>query len=361
MDGGFVAAAKYLNRLDSKLSVSGALVDVDKPQLEALLGLQSNVSAVPKQSVNSAPTLSNSMGSLINILQDKIKPIQNQKLSNNDLTTKMDTLCDSNSGKEQSVPPATATAFKDASTETAQKIQSWTNNFSKKLSIFGTTSFETLKLKAASVGIIPPQEQEIVKTQDKTSTITKPTEHISDTFKNVKKSAMEISNFVIDEEESLKKFGDQFEDSTTITIKKTELEKAQALALHKLSGLSKGDVIAIKKSELPGAILFPAIKYKEVKVTTTNSNSNSNVNVNSNGTSTVTTTSDSVENSVDAVTDSDGVQEQIELKQVHRFLVVSKERFIVLDSNGEGLGADAVVKSNHHLTEVNNCIYTAQL
>ena len=40
--------------------------------------------------------------------------------------------------------------------------------------------------------------------------------------------------------------------------------------------------------------------------------------------------------------------------QVHRYLVVSRERFLVLDASGGGVGSQAVVKSNRHLTEVGN-------
>ena len=35
-----------------------------------------------------------------------------------------------------------------------------------------------------------------------------------------------------------------------------------------------------------------------------------------------------------------------------RYLVITKERIIVLDSGGAGVGAEATVKSNHHLTEL---------
>ena len=40
------------------------------------------------------------------------------------------------------------------------------------------------------------------------------------------------------------------------------------------------------------------------------------------------------------------------MKADHRYLVVTRERFIVFDSGGEGVGAEAVVKSNNHLTEL---------
>ena len=37
---------------------------------------------------------------------------------------------------------------------------------------------------------------------------------------------------------------------------------------------------------------------------------------------------------------------------LHRYIVVTKERIIVLDSGGGGVGSVSHVKSNHHLTEL---------
>ena len=37
---------------------------------------------------------------------------------------------------------------------------------------------------------------------------------------------------------------------------------------------------------------------------------------------------------------------------VSRFIAVSRERLIVLDSHGKGVGSIATVKSNHHLTQL---------
>ena len=36
----------------------------------------------------------------------------------------------------------------------------------------------------------------------------------------------------------------------------------------------------------------------------------------------------------------------------HRFLAITRERFLILDSGGKGVGHEAVVRSNNHLTEV---------
>jgi len=93
-------------------------------------------------------------------------------------------------------------------------------------------------------------------------------------------------------------------------------EQALALANHTMAGLRKGDSIAISRETLPGALLFPCTKTKRRKKG-----------------------------------GGDG-EEEVEEVVVSRFLVVSRERLIVLDSHGRGVGSSAVVKSNHHLTQL---------
>jgi hypothetical protein len=51
-------------------------------------------------------------------------------------------------------------------------------------------------------------------------------------------------------------------DPLKIGVSKSDAEKAQALAMHKLAGLQKGDSILISRETLPGALLFPARKLK---------------------------------------------------------------------------------------------------
>ncbi len=53
-------------------------------------------------------------------------------------------------------------------------------------------------------------------------------------------------------------------DDTKIGVTRTEAEKAQALAMHKLAGLRKGDKILISRESLPGAVLFPCRKLKSI-------------------------------------------------------------------------------------------------
>lgn len=148
--------------------------------------------------------------------------------------------------------------------------------------------------------------------------------------------------------------------------------------MHMLAGLKKGDSISISRESLPGAVLFPGIKYKEPKVPTeepepvlsttgiTGSNEVPNVGDDSD---LATSRPDTVDPVVEgengsqtlAPTSPDSPQRpsvppsQSHIPtQVHRFLVVTRERFIVLDSGGSGIGSTATVKSNHHLTEVSH-------
>jgi hypothetical protein len=100
---------------------------------------------------------------------------------------------------------------------------------------------------------------------------------------------------------------------------RTKEELALAMANHAMAGLKKGDTIPISRDALPGALLFPCTKMKKVKK--------------------------------ESKTAEDGEEEDKEVV-VNRFLVVSRERLLVLDSHGQGLGANATVKSNHHLTQL---------
>jgi hypothetical protein len=187
-----------------------------------------------------------------------------------------------------------------------------------------------------------------------------------------------MSKFVIDEDDD-----EGIADTIGVTVSKTDAERAQALALHRMCGLKKGDTVNISRAELPGAILFPCIKFKMVPsdvpaVTLFPSDSPQGK---SRGQSVgglgdtkgadggegdgVDTVAKAVEklSVVDGGTSSPGfaspvkgVQGYPEVEmtelQVHRYLVISRERFIVLDSKGEGVGSAATVKSNHHLTEL---------
>ena len=113
--------------------------------------------------------------------------------------------------------------------------------------------------------------------------------------------------------------------------KKSKEEKALAMANHVMAGLKKGDSIPISRDALPGALLFPCTKMKKVEGEQV------------------------AEGEIKEGGSGQTVEEQQKQDQevlVSRFLVVSRERLIVLDSHGKGVGAMATVKSNHHLTQL---------
>jgi hypothetical protein len=234
---------------------------------------------------------------------------------------------------------ANVTGQPAAEVDTKQALE----DFGKKLTLFGSSTFATLKRGVASVTAVPPAKTFVASNPSPTFA-----SHSSDggvdhaahggsTWREV--GAYDERNaltFVIDEDdedddESTKPSslsaspGSAIPETTTISITKTEAEKQQALAVHRLSGVKKGDQLTITKETFPGAILFPAMKEKEVL---------------------------DEDGQFIMVPGPDGETLQPVTCSVHRYLVITKERFIVLDSQGKGVGSTATVKSNHHLTEL---------
>lgn len=133
--------------------------------------------------------------------------------------------------------------------------------------------------------------------------------------------------------------------------------------MHKLAGLRRGDTLLLVKENLPGAVLFPALVCKSVPVDSANSidtyvmdeptmESKAYDHVHDHTTlhsqSTDTTASEGHPQSHRPV---------VTVTHEHRFLAVTRERLLVLDSKGQGVGHTAVVKSNNHLTEVSTRAY----
>jgi hypothetical protein len=104
-----------------------------------------------------------------------------------------------------------------------------------------------------------------------------------------------------------------------------------------MSGLTKGDQITISPAELPGAILFGCIKYKMMWLPVPQ---------------TMNEYSEDYSQKDISPRENEESRKVIQEVAVSRYVVVSRERFIVLDANGGGQGSIATVKSNHHLTEV---------
>ena len=172
--------------------------------------------------------------------------------------------------------------------------------------------------------------------------------------------------------------------------------------MHKLAGLRRGDTIVLSKENLPGAVLFPAMVCEPVAgnasssapataaaaapvapvapVTGTESAVSSTEDMtHSKSESSAATTADVTTSNTVPVTTEISTTDQLanapagvgpvtsvstttaapaaDVLMEHRFLAVTRERFLVLDSNGKGVGNVAVVKSNNHLTEVSIAIF----
>ena len=135
------------------------------------------------------------------------------------------------------------------------------------------------------------------------------------------------------------------------TPQKSEQEKALALAMHTLAGVRVGDPLRISRETLPGAVLFPALIYVSVDV-----DGGENVGPTATGEGQGDEpTSESVSIVASATPGGTPVAAVVPASTTvgkHRFLVVTPERFIILDAKGGGVGSDAIVEANHHLTEL---------
>lgn len=364
LDGGFASAARYLIRDDSPFTLATALVDVNPLYLDQLLGAGTcdNHLATRRQHHHSGNE-SNSIHegyreSSGQHRDDGIGGLAMGLLGN--ITPAVGTFMASiGSLSNKSLPSNSSSAPGNSSTEeqttgTKQVLE----DFGKKISIFGSSTFASLKKSVAVVGAAaqsssntPKSEPVVTSSSGGTWRSVGGEEHSRPTPQFASASQ---PTFVIDEDddelndadharpevdtepahtkhvqESKKSFIDQIPDTDKVAISRTDAEKNQALAMHKLSGLRKGDKMVISRDNLPGALLFPATKQKVYQDESGNP---------------------VYEAKMDEATGK--TEQQPVMHVVHRYLVVTRERFIVLDSGGKGVGSEAVVKSNHHLTEL---------
>jgi hypothetical protein len=326
LQGGFAEAVYYINRPESKLNLSSALVDVDKMKLYSFLNIP--FEAQPKSSITSlwSETAVKSVGNLIsNWRQPKTgenppPPAPASAAASAPVPPPSST---TDGGPPQ--PPADTTPSTGTKTEAAKQILS---GFGKSISMFGASSLENIKQKIASATNKSEGEK------NEPSQSTQPHHRSSSVF------------------------GDEGDSAAPSNLPKTEQERAQALAIHRMSGLKKGDQITISRAELPGAILFPCTKHKEVWVVP-----NQKLKEEANAVPAPATNEDLLDmgDSEDSSQKEISPNDHEKVKQeivVSRYLVVSRERFMVLDANGGGVGSIATVKSNHHLTEVRNCLFS---
>ena len=314
-------------REDSPFTLKSSLVDVDADEIDKLLGpgtcekyLGTRKAPPPLRGPDGKPTVAG----VLNLA-----------------STSVNTLMSGLSAKAQQ-----AQQRPQQQQQGAQQNDLWggsLDGIGKKFSLFGTNALTSIKkgvntVSSAAAGVSAASAADMNDECDSEA-------HGRDTWKSVgeeqvKRSAM---TFVIDDDDEDGAGDDEGDgtllsaereegrgrieipDTTTINVTRTEAEKAQALAIHRLSGMQKGDTIVIAKENLPGAILFPSMKEKEVR------DENGEVLI---------------------AIGPDGTTPQPVTSSVHRYLVITKERFIVLDSGGQGVGSTAEVKSNHHLTEL---------
>lgn len=158
------------------------------------------------------------------------------------------------------------------------------------------------------------------------------------------------SQFTIDDEEDISGLNVEDEhvkrtddaDPNKINVSRTDLERAYALAMHAVSGLRPGDALLINKETLPGATLFPCIMYASITPAAHSSDSHD--------------AEEASATSEAAAQRSQDVAEDLSMPE-HRFLVVTKERFLVVDTKGGGVGSTGTVNINKHLTEVGWSLY----
>jgi hypothetical protein len=121
--------------------------------------------------------------------------------------------------------------------------------------------------------------------------------------------------------------------------------------MHKLSGLKRGDIITLSKENLPGAVLFPALVCKQANIYTKAVGADHQA---PNGSGDLDYKNEDGFNDNYETRSTEGTNSisSLQVTNEHRFLAITRERFLVLDSGGKGVGHPAVVKSNNHLTEV---------
>jgi antitoxin (DNA-binding transcriptional repressor) of toxin-antitoxin stability system len=359
LQGGFAEAAFYIKKAESKLSLATAIIDVDKVNLSSLLDIPYEPPAHPKATISSrletalsetAPAAMKSVGNFISNWRSgssSSQPSPPSASANSSSSSAVPPIVNKpDDGSKQSAeahqsssseaPGSTSPQDGITNTETAKKLFT---GFSKSIGMFGASSLDSLKkgISAVSANVASnpttPAQQPLTTEGKRSSSADHP---LHDGF-----GPNDIG------------------DTTGISISKSDQERAQALALHRMSGLKKGDQVTITRAELPGAILFPCTKNKEVWIVP---NQKLKEEESTNPTEEDTKSSSLMEEGKDETEQQDQDDEDKKedkepqkVKQdilVSRYLAVSRERFMVLDANGGGIGSIATVKSNHHLTEV---------
>merc|ERR1711871_1754221 len=335
LHGGFLNAAKYLLRDDSSLNMDNALVDVDErsiynilsPTSKEKMGIpQAMINTVGEENLNKVTSFFQSMGAKIQGNVDGSSVSKGGIASSVGGNNNDDVI-----GDDKPMLKAASGVF-------------------KKMSIFGNSIIEKSK--------------ETFGRKDSSNIAALGNTNRNQSNELVSQQALSSANsslsFVIDDDDE----DDSNEATHGVSIQKSGLEKKQALAMHRLSGIRAGDEIKISKDSLPGAVLFPAFVVRSNEVKSPESNASTSplpatppqANTNETMNSTCPSPS-SAAPPLEVPSSSPAIMSPLaDLKALkkadHRYLVVTRERFIVLDSGGDGVGANATVCSNNHLTEL---------
>lgn len=413
LEGGFGAALKYLNRPEKSLSISSALVDVDKFYLNSFFNLSTdgltplaplpplqfaspnanqNTSSSTFNSSSGSDKLKNTAATAATATGAAIRTVGNLFSSWREKTSNLEI---SNAVQETFLPSEKKSGKNSPPTPVPPSTTSTQPNMINN-PISHTTSEDTPSTGSSSSAPVPPP------TTTSSKFLSGWNKSIG-VFESIKKgistAVSEVSNkasgntenkqekdLINNEEEH--DFFSQFETTTTISVSKSESEKSQALAFHRMAGLKKGNTITISRDELPGCSIFPCTKWKEIFIDNeaeslkelkqleqdgkkeneeesepTKQEQDNNLLLDFGEESSLE--SNNKKNDDEKTTEESSSSNHYNLPPlpspriikkkllVNRYLVVSKERLIVLEPHGEGIGSLATVKSNHHLTEVN--------
>jgi hypothetical protein len=149
---------------------------------------------------------------------------------------------------DSTITTTTTTTTKDAG---KQMLSGW----GKRMSILGSSSLEIAKKIGNSV-------------DEKVGNLMANNDNVKSQLNNNNKLNSNNSynnTFVIDDEDEDDGMGPRDSSTKKTTLSKTDYERNQALIMHKMAGIQKGNKLVICRENFPGALLFPAIKYKEVK------------------------------------------------------------------------------------------------
>ena len=327
LEGGFYSALNYLMngpcRPGLGIPFSSMLVDVDELSLNKLLGIESKSSSSSVFEENNEDgttaittaantnTTSKRIGAmfsnLTNTLENSFMPGKNDNGTSNGNNS------DGNSNSSSS-----------SSVSFTQSFEKFKNGLSVKISSSSTSTFDsnsnsnpnvTKGTKESSSSNNSNIESTLIDPPDATSFVIDADDDSATDNSSEPPSPRNASNFMD---------VDLLTPQTPLT--KSAREKDAALALHKISGLGQGDELMISRASLPDSVLYHAKIYTPTETNSIEGNE--------------------ILNSEDENDTS-----------LHRFLCITSDRLLILDSGGKGEGNTAIVDANHHLTTLDKLTF----